>query len=103
MASVLTGLSVALPLRKVLMGFAGSSLAGSALVHGVTVDFLGELLKANLAAGPALVVLLVFGSIASWLLSLTQKKARPPITNIGAKNKPSSTITAKITIDEPLD
>ena len=70
LASVLAGLSVALPLRKVLMGFAGSSLMGSELVHGVTVDFLAELTTANLSAAPALVGMLVFGSIASWLLSL---------------------------------
>ena len=70
LASLLAGLSVALPLRKVLMGFGGSSLAGSELVHGVTVDFLAELITANRAAAPALVGMLVFGSIASWLLSL---------------------------------
>jgi len=70
LASLLVGLSVALPLRKVFMGFVGSSLVGSELVRGVTVDFLAELITANLAAAPALVGMLVFGSIASWLLSL---------------------------------
>ena len=70
LANLLVGLSVALPLRKVLLGFGGSSLAGSELVHGVTVDFLAELITANRAAAPALVGMLVFGSAASWLLSL---------------------------------
>jgi uncharacterized membrane protein len=70
LANLLVGLSVALPLRNVLMGFAGRSLAGPELVHGVTVDFLAELITANPVVAPALVALLVFGSAASWLLSL---------------------------------
>jgi hypothetical protein len=70
LASVLPALAVALPLRDALMSFAGDSLAGSELVHGVHADFLAELVTANRAAAPALAVMLALGSTAFWFVSL---------------------------------
>jgi hypothetical protein len=70
LASFLPALAVALPLRNVLMGFAGHSLAGSELALGVSADFLAELVTANRAGPPALMVMVAFGSVAFFLLSL---------------------------------
>ena len=70
LASLLAGVLVALPLREVLLQFAGRSLAANELIQGVTLDFLFELVTANRAAAPALTVLFLFGAIAFWVLSL---------------------------------
>jgi len=70
LASFLPALAVALPFRDVLMGFAGHSLAGSELVLGVSSDFLAELVTANREGAPALMVMVAFGSVAFFLVSL---------------------------------
>jgi hypothetical protein len=69
-ANLLAGLLFAIPLRNLLMGFAGHSLAGKELVHGVRFDFLFELGAANPDAAGMLSSLLFLGGAVSWLLSL---------------------------------
>jgi hypothetical protein len=70
LASFLPALALALALRTVLLSFAGRSLAGAELVHGVPIDFLAELLTANRAAAPTLLMMLALGSVAFCLVSL---------------------------------
>ena len=70
LAGLLPALVVALPLRSVLLSFAGHSLAGTALLDGATVDFLAELVTVNRAASPTLLIILVVSAVAFWFMSL---------------------------------
>jgi len=70
LASLLAGIFLALPLRSVIRQFAGHTLMGSELVEGTTADFLAELVVANRALVPGLVILVVFGAVSWCLLSL---------------------------------
>lgn len=69
-ASLVLGLLIALPLRAVLLNFAGRSLEGAALVNGVSTGFFFELLLHHEAGFAALRVPAIFASVAYLLLSL---------------------------------
>ncbi len=70
LASVILGLLIALPVRAVLLDFAGHSLEGAALVNGVSTGFFLELLFHNEAGLVGLRAPALFASAAYLLLSL---------------------------------
>ena len=70
LASAILGLLIALPVRAVLLDFAGRSLEGAALVNGVSTGFFFELLFHNEAGFLGLRAPALFASVAYLLLSL---------------------------------
>ncbi len=70
LASAILGLLIALPVRAVLLDFAGRSLEGAALVNGVSTGFFLELLFHNEAGLVALRAPSLFASAAYLVLSL---------------------------------
>ena len=70
LASAILGLLIALPVRAVLLDFAGRSLEGAALVNGVSTSFFFELLFHNEAGFLGLRAPALFASVAYLLLSL---------------------------------
>ncbi len=70
LASAVLGLLLALPLRAVLLDFAGRSLEGAALVNGVSTGFFFELLLHNGAGLAGLRAPALFASIAYLIVSL---------------------------------
>ena len=70
LASAILGLLIALPVRAVLLDFAGRSLEGAALVNGVGTGFFFELLLHNEAGLVGLRAPALFASAAYLLLSL---------------------------------
>jgi hypothetical protein len=69
-ASLLLGLTIALPLRSALSSFAGRSLAGDELASGITFSFIVELIEYNQAAVVSLWVPIVLGALVYWVGSL---------------------------------
>ena len=70
LASAILGLLIALPVRAVLLDFAGRSLEGAALVNGVSTGFFFELLLHNEAGLAGLRTPALFASVAYLLASL---------------------------------
>jgi len=70
LASAILGLLIALPVRAVLLDFAGRSLEGAALVNGVSTSLFFELLFHNEAGFLALRAPALSASVAYLLLSL---------------------------------
>ncbi len=70
LASAILGLLIALPVRAVLLDFAGRSLEGAALVNGVGTGFFFELLLHNEAGLVGVRAPALFASAAYLLLSL---------------------------------